>query len=183
MDQTTKTHLNNLWSTDNTLQNEAFFYLIEATDQPVDWAYDVWDEMVQNLTHKNNRHRAIAAQILANLAKSDPQDRILQDFDALLHVTRDHRFVTARHSLQAIWKVGAAGKPQQQMLLDALTTRFHESITEKNHTLIRYDIVQGLRNLYDQVPDQTIRETALALIQTEEDLKYRKKYAGVWKNA
>jgi hypothetical protein len=31
--------------------------------------------------------------------------------------------------------------------------------------------------------DGTIREKALALIDTEADPKYRKKYTGVWKNA
>ena len=59
--------------------------------------------------------------------------------------------------------------------------RFQECITEKNCTLIRYDIIQGLRNLYDEVKDEKIREKALALIETEEDTKYRKKYATVWK--
>ena len=186
MDPTTKTHLDNLWSTDKAIQNEAFFGIIQATDQPVDWAYDVWDEMVENLTHKDNHRRAIASQLLCNLAKSDPQNRILQDFDALLQVTRDHRFVTARHCLQNLWKVGVAGKPHQQMLLDGLQRRFHECITEKNCTLIRYDIIQGLKNLHDQLPDDavhgdTIRQKALALIETEQDPKYRKKYARVWK--
>ena len=111
---------------------------------------------------------------------------LLHNFDALLQVTRDHRFVTARHCLQNLWKVGAAGKPHQQMLLDGLQRRFHECITEKNCTLIRYDIIQGLKNLYDQLPDAAvsgdpIRQKALALIDTEQDPKYRKKYARVWK--
>jgi hypothetical protein len=47
--------------------------------------------------------------------------------------------------------------------------------------MIRYDIVQGLHNLYDEVKDEEIRTKALELIETEQDLKYRKKYAGVWK--
>jgi len=39
-----------------------------------------------------------------------------------------------------------------------------------------------LRNVYDHVKDETIREKALALIETEDDLKYRKKYATVWRD-
>ena len=99
----------------------------------------------------------------------------------LLAVTKDERFVTARHCLQAIWKVGTAGKRQQQILLDGLESRFKECITEKNCTLIRYDIIQGLRNLYDETRDEIVREKALELIETEEDVKYRKKYAAVWR--
>jgi hypothetical protein len=181
MDSVTRTHLDNIRSEDRDLQNAAFDYIMQATEQPVEWAYEVWDEMVADLRHKDNHVRAIAAQVLTNLAKSDPDQRILRDFDALLNVTRDERFVTARHALQALWKVGAVGKAQQQRLIDGLAFRYEECAAEKNCTLIRYDIIQDLRNLYDQIPDESIRERALALIDTEPDLKYRKKYAAVWR--
>jgi hypothetical protein len=66
-------------------------------------------------------------------------------------------------------------------VVNGLVGRFNECVTEKNGTLIRYDIIQGLRNLYDAVQDEEIREKALELIETEQDIKYRKKYARVWK--
>jgi hypothetical protein len=37
--------------------------------------------------------------------------------------------------------------------------------------LIRYDILQGLRRLYDAVKDEGIRRRALVLIATEPDPK------------
>jgi HEAT repeat protein len=181
MDDTTRTHWNNLRSDDGDVRYAAFMALLAITDQPVDWAYEVWKELLANLRHKDNHQRAIAAQLLSNLAKSDPEQRMLKDFDALFAVTRDERFVTARHSLQAIWKVALAGKQHQQMVVERLASRFRECVTEKNATLIRYDISDDLRKLYDVVQDETVRETALALIATEADSKYRKKYAGVWK--
>ena len=88
MNKATQTSLNNLWSSDRELQNQAFTAILKATDKPVDWAYDAWDEVVANLNHKDNHNRAIAAQVLCNLAKSDPKGRILKDFDALLAVTQ-----------------------------------------------------------------------------------------------
>src|SRR5215207_9566385 len=182
MDKIIRTNLDNLWSEDRDSQNKAFFYMIEATDKPVDWAYEAWDTLVENLSHKDNHNRAIAAQMLSNLAKSDPKNRMLKDFDALLAVTKDEKFVTARHSLQSLWKVGAAGKKQQKILVEGLERRFKECITEKNCTLIRYDIIQSLRNLYDTVADEKVKEKALELIETEEDLKYRKKYASIWRS-
>jgi hypothetical protein len=180
MDDAIKAHMTNIHSGDRA-EGQAFRSLMEATDRPVDWAYEVWDELMRTLTHKDNHQRAIAAQVLCNLAKSDPEGKMLKDFDALLAVTRDERFVTARHCLLSLWKVGAAGKSQQRRLVDGLAGRFEECIAEKNCTLIRYDILQGLRKLYDEVKDETIREKALELIETEEDLKYRKKYANVWR--
>jgi hypothetical protein len=181
MDETTRSNLENIRSKDSQLQNDAFLAVIAATDKPVDWAYAVWDDFVADLSHKDNHRRAIAAQVLCNLAKSDPENRILKDFDALLAVTKDERFVTARHCLQNIWKVGVVGRNQQKILLDGLERRFNECITEKNCTLIRYDIIVDLRNLYDVAKDERIKDKVLALIEAEQDLKYRKKYAGVWK--
>ena len=181
MDSKIRKHLDNLRSEERELQNQAFFYILEATEKPVDWAYEVWDELVEGLRHKDNHVRAISAQCLCNLAKSDPENRMQKDFTALMAVTKDERFVTARHCLQSIWKVGASGKKMQEAVVEAFAERFRDCTAEKNCTLIRYDIIQGLKNLYDEIKDEKIKEKALELIETEEDLKYRKKYASVWK--
>jgi hypothetical protein len=171
----------NIRSEDKDLQNKAYFYIVEKTDKPVDWAYEIWNEMLEGLTHKDNHVRAISAQVLLNLAKSDPNNRMLKDFNKLLEVTKDERFVTARHCLQSLWKVGVVGKKQQKVYMDGLERRFEECITEKNCTLIRYDILQSFRNVYDAVRDEKIKKKALELIETEADVKYRKKYSTLWK--
>lgn len=168
-------------STDGAARTRAYFAALEITEQPVDWAYEVWDDLLTMLKHKDNHQRTIAAQLLSNLAMSDPEQRMLKDFNAVLSVTRDVRTVTARHSLQSIWKIGTVGEPQQQLVVDGLAQRFHECSTEKNCTLIRYDISKAMRKLYDAVQDQSIRATTLALIATETDTKYRIKYTSVWK--
>jgi len=181
VDEETQMMVDGLWASDRQVQNEAFFDALEKTNEPVNWAYEVWDTVLENLTHKDNHNRAIAAQVLCNLAKSDPEGRILSDLPALIAVTRDERFVTARHCMQSLWKVGVVGEAQRMLLVEGLEGRFHESIAEKNCTLIRYDIIQSLRNVYDVVKDERIRDKALGLIETEEDLKYRKKYAALWR--
>ena len=99
MNATLRASLDNLWSDDRALQNQAFLSVIKLTGHPVDWAYEVWDELLANLSHKDNHNRAIAAQVLCNLAKSDPGNRMLKDLPRLLAVTRDERFVTARHCM------------------------------------------------------------------------------------
>ena len=64
-------------------QNYAFQSLLKATDSPVGWAYEVWEDLLRTLVNGNNRHRSIAAQVLSNLAKSDPKQRMLKDLAAL----------------------------------------------------------------------------------------------------
>lgn len=181
MNPTTQTHLQNIHALDKNIQGESYQYLLDATSQPVDWAYDAWDELVCDLVSPDNRLRSIAAQLLCNLAKSDPKNRILKDFNALLNVTRDEKFVTARHALQSLWKIGAVGPKHRKKLLAGLATRFNDCASEKNCTLIRYDIIVAHKTLHDAASHESIRTQALALIETEPDLKYRKKYAGVWK--
>jgi hypothetical protein len=181
MDSTTCAHFDDLWSTERQRQKQAFFAVLEVTDEPVEWAYVVWDRLLAGLSHKDNHVRAIAAQILCNLAKSDPEKRVVRDLDAILATTRDLKSVTARHTMRALWKIGASGEEQRKALVRGLERRFQECATEKNGTLIRYDISQSLRDIYAATDDERIREKALALIASEEDTKYRQKYARLWK--
>jgi hypothetical protein len=181
MDTDLKQAFENIHARNREIQTQAYYDLLAITDLPVDWAYEIWDELMADLKHPDNHVRAIASQVLCNLAKSDPEKRILHDFDALLEVTRDARFVTARHCLQSLWKVGISGDEQRETYLNGLERRFHECSVEKNCTLIRYDILQSFRNVYDIAPDESIRNLALTLLESEPDEKYRKKYAKLWK--
>lgn len=169
-----------LWCEDRVRQGAAFMRILEATSQPVDWSDCVWDELLEQLSDKNNRNRSIAAQILCNLAKSDPSRRMLRDFPKLFDVVNDERFVTARHALQGMWKVGCEGTKHRELLVAALEKRFSDCAAHKNCTLIRYDIIECLRNLFDAVHDEAIRSRAKALIELETDPKYRKKYSTLW---
>lgn len=46
-----------------------------------------------------------------------------------------------------------------------------------------YDIIVDLRQFYGAATSSEIKEKALELIELEQDLKYKKKYATVWKKA
>ena len=130
----------------------------------------------------DNHQRTIAVELLSNLAKSDSEKRVLKDFDQIMIVTKDEKFVTARHSLQSLWKVAVVSEDLKKKVVDNLSKRFDECITEKNCALIRYDILEVFRKIYDQVHDDKLQDTALALIEKEDDVKYRKKYTGLWKD-
>lgn len=182
MDIQTRSKMNAIYSEDREIQHRAFLDLLEAAEKSVDWAYEVWDELAAGLASPNNRVRAISAQLLCSLArKSDPEKRILRDFPRLMAVTKDPRFVTARHTLQAVWRVGVAGEEQKQLLLTALSDRFATCIDEKNYMLVRYDIIVALKRLYDEIKDEKIRFLALKLIGLEENPRNHRKDLSVWK--
>ena len=85
-------------SSDRDAAYRALVDLFAMAKDPVDWAYDVWDQMVEDLGHKEGSKRAFAAQMLAHLAISDPEDRMLDDLPTLAAVMRDDKTVTARHT-------------------------------------------------------------------------------------
>lgn len=181
MDSQMKKEFEKSKSNDKEERYEAYRNILDATEQKVDWAYEVWDQLLEDLTHKDNHQRSRAAQYLANLAKSDPEKRMMKDFPRLWEVTKDKKFVTARHSLQSIWKVGLAGTEQKEMVMEYMVDRFRNGTDEKNYTLIRSDIIQNMKNLYDYLDDEQIKQTAMELIETVEEKKYKKKYMDIWK--
>ena len=63
MNPTIRTHLNNIYSEDRVLQNDAFQILIRIIDRPVDWAYEAWNELVKGLTDKYHHLHAICARV------------------------------------------------------------------------------------------------------------------------
>lgn len=181
MDRRTQTYWESLHAHDPQARYEAFLYLLNALDRRVDWAYEIWDALVRELQSPDHHMRAIAAQLLCKLARSDPENRMRHDFKKVFAVTYDEKFVTARHTLQALWQVGVAGEPHQRQVVRSFAQRFADAVTEKNRTLIRYDIIVGLRKLYAATRGEKIRRKALALVETETDPKARAKYARVWR--
>jgi len=170
-------------SPDRSEAYEAFVGLMALAEKPVEWSYEVWDPMVADLSHRDGHKRAFAAQMLARLAISDPENRIRRDFAALTAVTRDEKTVTARHALQSIWRVGLAGPDRRALVVDALAKRFGECSSEKNGSLVRTDVLTALGRLFRATGDPSIEARAEKLIASERDEKARKKQASSWKAA
>ena len=171
--------LANIFSKDKAIQGNAFMALMRESDQAVSWVYDAWDLLVETLGHENNRVRAIAGQLLCNLAKSDCENRIFEAFPALLALTKDPRFVTARHCLQSLWKVAILSPDHQRMVMEGLSERFTGCEQEKNGTLIRLDIIVNFQKIHSFTSDPGLISVAEKLILSESDQKYRKKYLKV----
>lgn len=162
---------------------EALCALFEMAEEPVDWAYDVWDELLADLGHKDGHKRAFAAQMLARLAISDPEGRMMEDFPRIAAVMEDEKTVTARHTLQSLWRIALAGPDHEAMVVDALEARFRECEGEKNARLVRSDTVAALGRLSRETGDEGIQGRVESLIEGEPDEKQRKKQRAAWRKA
>lgn len=175
--------IRSLASGDRGAQGMSYQRLNKATAERVGWADRAWEGLRPLLSHKDNRVRSISGQTLCNLAPSASSGMVERDLDELFSVTRDERFVTARHVLLALWKVGLRDRQLRRKLLAKLAERFRSADGEKNGSLVRYDILSVMRQLFDATGDESVKAGAMALIPIEQSEKYRKKYAKVWREA
>ena len=166
-------------------QGAAFMRLCALTEVPPAWAPTVWGDLVALLDHRNNRTRAIAGQLLARIAPTMATETVIGDLPRLVAATRDPQFVTGRHILQALARLGAAPAAVRARLAVLLAERFVACADEKNATLIRFDIQTVLRALHDRATDEAeatqVRQAALDLVLHEPDPRYARKYLACWK--
>lgn len=171
-----------LASGDPARREDAYAQLLQATEPQVGWSGPVWTDLIPLLEHEDNHVRSIAGQVLCNLAKSAEPDSVIGDIDKLFAVTRDKRFVTARHVLKSLWKAGLGTQEVRDAVVDRFVQRFETAEGEKNSTLIRYDILCAMRSLFDATDDNRVKSEAIDLIAIEQDDQYRRKYEGVWRD-
>jgi hypothetical protein len=181
MDKELRECFDNLGSTDDKIRLSALQAVLKITDARVDWVYEVWDNLFEKLDHENSYQRSIGILVLCNLAKSDSEHRLDASINLLLAHTRDDKFITSRQCIQNIWKTAAAGEQTRQIVLDHLERRFKECTPEKHYNLIRQDIIQSIRLLYEEEKDDALLIKAQQLVAQENEQKYRKQYETVLK--
>ncbi len=175
MDQNVRECIDNLGSPDDTVRLEALQTVLRLTEDEVDWVYDVWDGLVEKLNSENSYQRSIGIMTLCNLAKSDRENRLRDVLERLLAHTTDEKFITTRQCLQNIWKVAATGGSVREEVLGHLEKRFRGCAAEKHYNLIRQDIIQSMRCLYEEERDDALLAKARMLASEEPLEKYRKK--------
>ncbi len=161
-------------STDDQIRLIAFTALLSITEQPVDWTYVIWDDLVSRVNDPNSYQRTIALLLLCNLAKSDPQGRMDKVLPAILAHTSDEKFITSRQCIQNVWKIAAAQPKQYQRVVSHLTDQFVECAQEKHANLLRLDILQSLRHLNK---NGSLDSLIADLIMKEKNEKYRVSYS------
>lgn len=181
MNRNIKKHFVDLESTDDKIRLNALQTLLKMTETKIDWIYEVWDHLLEKLNNENSYQRSIAVMLLCNLAKSDVENRLGASLDRLLAHTRDDKFITSRQCIQNIWKAAATNKSNREKVLKHLEKRFVECADEKHYNLLRQDIIQSMVSLYEREKDDALLTRVQALMEKEQDNKYRRQYATLLK--
>lgn len=153
-------------------QQKAFEHIMAELHEPVDWTYAVWEKLVSNLTSNDAYKRSYSARLLCALAaKSDPEERVFEDFASIWKVTFIEPYALARKSLQAIWKIGTAGKVQRELVIAQLVNRYINCLDEQYCQEIRLDIIESLHKLFKATGDKRIEEIAKSLIEQQVNIQ------------
>jgi hypothetical protein len=171
-----------LASSDDGTRMSALKTVLALTEQPVEWVYEVWDDLLQRLQHENSYQRTIAVKVLCRLAKSDHENRLAASLDHLLAHTRDEKFITSRQCIQALWEVAVANLSLRERVVAHLEQRFADTAGDAHPNLIRQDVVQSLKRIHDESKDEQILHRARALLDLDKEAKNRKGYQRILGN-
>jgi hypothetical protein len=181
MDKEVRKYIDDLSSTDDQTRLKALQALLKMTETPVDWVYEVWDSLLGKVGNENSYQRSIGIMLLCNLAKSDREDRLKGSLDTLLVHTKDEKFITSRQCIQNIWKAAATTRTNREKVLKHLEKRFMECEQEKHYNLLRQDMIQSFVMLNQNTEDHKLLARAQALVEKEQNAKYRKQYEALIK--
>jgi hypothetical protein len=157
---------------DGKIRYEAFQNLINISENKVSWVYDKWFVLLDKLSSDNSYQRSIAIMLLANLAKSDDENRIGEILEKYLVFFDDEKFITSRQCIQNVWEIAICNKSNCSRILTELEKTYFENIHLKSHgNLIKEDVIFSLSRISKYTNDNSILNRVNELIDNEIDTK------------
>lgn len=172
-------HINELFkyleSKNDTVRYEAFKELLVITDNKVDWIYDKWSVLTGKLSSENSYQRSIGLMLLANLCKSDIENRTCSIIEQYLESFDDEKFITSRQSIQNVWKLVLYNESNKIKIIRQLELSFSGNIHLNRHgNLIKQDIIGSLYKICQSYNKENLLKEINGLIDSETDEKLRK---------
>jgi hypothetical protein len=164
-----------LESKDDKERYKAFQTLLELTESKVKWIYDKWYLLIEKLSSDNSYQRSIGLLLIANLAKSDDENRIIKILDKYLEHLEDEKFITSRQCIQNIWKIALCNKTLEERIIKSLEDNYYNNAHLKTHgNLIKQDIISSLGKIYYHIKRDSLLNKIKSLIDEENDIKLKK---------
>ncbi len=164
-----------LESKDNNIRYEAFKELLQITEEKVSWIYDKWFVLVDKLSSDNSFQRSIGLMLLANLSKSDIDNRFGTIMDNYLEYFNDEKFITARQCVQNVWKIAITHEGNKKKIIQQLENAYQDNINLSKHAnLFKQDIIGSMYQIYQHTKDGDIKKKIHSLIESEIDAKFVK---------
>jgi arginine deiminase len=110
--------------------------------------------------------------LLANLAKSDYENRIGVILDKYINFFDDEKFITSRQCIQNVWKIAICNRLNCSRIITELKKTYFENIHLNTHgNLIKEDVIFSLSRISKYTNDNSILNKVNELIDNEIDPK------------
>ena len=156
-------------SKDNNLRYEAFKKLLALTEQNVSWVYDYWQILVDKLSSENSFQRSIGLLLLANLTRSDSEDKFSEIIERYLSFFEDDKFITSRQCIQNVWKIAVNKEACKEKIVNALKNAYFSNLhLTRNEKLIKQDVIFSLNRISEFYKDKTLAKDIDDFISRED---------------
>jgi hypothetical protein len=163
---------NDLESKDDNIRYIAFKDVLSLTEVKVSWVYDKWFILVDKLSSENSYQRSIGLMLLANLSKSDTENRAYSILDKYLEFFDDEKFITSRQCIQNVWKIAISNELNRIKIIRQLEISYYDNKHLIRHgNLIKQDIISSLFIIFQNTNDKKILDKIRTLIDSEIDDK------------
>ncbi len=157
---------------DDTVRKSALDRLMALTETQVDWIYDHLETLCAKFKSDNSYQRNIGAMLIANLAKSDAQQKLDGVLDRYVAQMNDEKFITARITLQHAWRFGIAGETFAERIAQGLVEALKSNRHLRTHgNLIRLDAITSLCEILKAWPKAADIDAARTAITDSCDAK------------
>lgn len=126
-------------------QTQLYQALMQLTENKINDRDMLWGLAAEYAQHKNNHLRSIGGQLICRLVVANDEAETFFKYDSVLKaVTHDEKFVTSRHTIRSLWYVSLGSEAHFKWYIEYLKSRLIESFSEKNGTMVRMDIFEGM---------------------------------------
>jgi hypothetical protein len=159
-------------SIDDNIRYKAFKELLDLTEKQVSWVYDKWYILIDKLSSANSYQRSIGIMLLANLSKSDLENKFSSILDKYLGFFEDEKFITSRQCIQNVWKIAIVYESNKKRIILALENFYSENCNLSKHpNLLKQDIITSLYQIYKHTNEESLYNNIQTLIESENDTK------------
>lgn len=160
--------INNLIAKNETIRYNSHKVLLIISQNKPEVLYSHWDFFVDLLKSKNNFHKVIGIQILANLTKIDIKNKFEEIFDIYCNLLDAKSVMTAGHLAANLGTIAKVKPNLRDKLTNVLLNidKTHHEISRKD--LIKAYVIESFNEYFNKIEN---KEEIIKFVEAQLDCK------------
>ena len=160
--------INNLIAKNETIRYNSHKVLLIISQNKPEVLYSHWDFFVDLLKSKNNFHKVIGIQILANLTKIDTKNKFEEIFDIYCNLLDAKSVMTAGHLAANLGTIAKVKPNLRDKLTNVLLNidKTHHEISRKD--LIKAYVIESFNEYFNKIEN---KEEIIKFVEAQLDCK------------